>query len=48
MMHAVTQAGKTETVMQEEFRRMDRRKSMQITGLSVLIGAAAAVLAWLI
>jgi hypothetical protein len=42
------EAGKTETVMQAEFRAKDRKKSRQIMGLSALIGAVVAVLAYFV
>jgi hypothetical protein len=38
--------GQTDTVEQAEFRRQDRRTALQIIGLSLLIGAAVAFLAW--
>ncbi len=41
-------AGVTESVEQAEFRRQDRRKSMTIIGLSLLIGAGTALAGWLI
>jgi hypothetical protein len=34
--------GKTDSVEQADFRRQDRRKAIQIIGLSLLIGAAVA------
>jgi hypothetical protein len=39
------EAGKTETVMQAEFRAKDRKKARQILGLSLIIGVAVAVMA---
>ena len=42
------EVGKTETVMQAEFREKDRKKSRQIMGLSALIGTVVAVLAFFI
>ncbi len=41
-------AGQTETVGQRTFRRLDRRKALQIAALSALIGLAAALAAWLV
>ncbi|HMD68867.1 MAG TPA: hypothetical protein VKF42_08310 [Chitinivibrionales bacterium] len=41
------EVGKTETVIQAEFRDKDRKKSLQITGLSAAIGAVVAILAFL-
>jgi hypothetical protein len=38
--------GKTDTVEQAEFRRQDRRKALQIIGLSLLAGAAVAAAAY--
>jgi hypothetical protein len=40
--------GRTETIEQEEFRRKDRRKARLIALYSVLIGMAAAILAFLL
>lgn len=40
--NVVRPAGKTETVQQKEFRKKDRQKALQITGLSMLIGLAFA------
>jgi hypothetical protein len=42
------EVGKTDTVMQAEFRKKDRQKALFILLLSVLIGAVAAVAAFLI
>lgn len=42
------EVGKTDTVLQAEFRKKDRQKALFILFLSVLIGAAAAVAAVLI
>ena len=44
----VKPAGQTETIQQKEFRRKDRQKALQITGLSALIGAVVAVIAVLV
>lgn len=38
--------GKTDTVEQSEFRRQDRRKALEIIGLSLLAGAAVAAVAY--
>lgn len=42
----VKPAGQTETIQQKEFRRKDRQKALQITGLSALIGALVALVAY--
>jgi hypothetical protein len=42
------EVGKTDTVLQAEFRKKDRQKALFILFLSVLIGAVAAVAALLI
>jgi hypothetical protein len=42
------EVGKTDTVLQAEFRKKDRQKALFILFLSVLIGAVAAVAAFLI
>ena len=39
---------KNDTVQQAEFRAMDRRKALQIIAYSVIIGAAVAVVAYLL
>lgn len=39
----VKPVGHTETVQQAEFRKKDRQKALQITGLAVLIGLISAV-----
>jgi hypothetical protein len=38
--------GKTDSVEQAEFRRQDRRKALEIIGLSMLAGAAVAAIAY--
>jgi hypothetical protein len=38
--------GQTDTIEQAEFRKQDRRKALQIIGLSVLIGTAVAAAAF--
>jgi hypothetical protein len=38
----------TDTVEQAEFRRQDRRKALQIVGLSLLVGGVTAVAAYFI
>lgn len=40
--------GQTESVMQQEFRAADRKKGLQIVGLSVLIAAATVAIAVLL
>lgn len=42
----VKTAGQTETVQQVEFRKKDRQKALQITGLAVLIGLFFAAVAY--
>jgi hypothetical protein len=42
----VKPAGQTETIQQKEFRRKDRQKALQITGLSALTGALVAIVAY--
>ena len=41
-------AGKTETVMQAEFRAKDRKKARQILGLSLIIGVVVAIIAYFV
>jgi hypothetical protein len=41
------EAGKTETVVEAEFRRKDRIKAWQILGYSIFIGLAVASAAYL-
>ncbi len=38
--------GQTEAIQQKEFHRKDRQKALQITGLSSLIGAMVALVAY--
>ena len=42
------EAGKTETVMQAEFRAKDRKKARHIFALSILIGVVVAALAYFV
>jgi len=42
------EAGKTDTVVEAEFRRKDRRKAWQIMGYSVAIGAVVAAAAYIL
>ncbi|MGB7566475.1 MAG: hypothetical protein WBM07_01330 [Chitinivibrionales bacterium] len=42
------EVGKTETVTQAEFRAKDRKKARQIFGLSLIIGVAVAVVAYIV
>lgn len=42
----VKPAGQTETISQKEFRKKDRQKALQITGLSVIIGLVFASIAY--
>jgi len=42
----VKPAGQTETIQQKEFRKKDRQKALQITGLSVLIGLLFAAVSY--
>jgi hypothetical protein len=42
------EAGKTDTVVEAEFRRKDRIKAWQILGYSVVIGLAVAAVAYLV
>jgi hypothetical protein len=41
-----TEVGKTETVQQQEFRKMDRQKALRIIGYSIALGVAIALLAF--
>jgi hypothetical protein len=41
------EVGRTDTVEQAEFRRLDRQKALRIIGLSVLAGVAVAAAAYL-
>ncbi len=41
-----TEVGKTETVQQQEFRKMDRQKALRIFGYSIVLGAVVALLAF--
>jgi len=41
-------AGKTETVMQAEFRAKDRKKALQILALSLIIGVVVAIIAYFV
>lgn len=40
------EVGKTDTVLQVEFRDRDRKKAIQIIGYSALVGVLVAVAAW--
>jgi hypothetical protein len=42
------EVGKTETVMQAEFRKKDRKKARQISALSALVGIVVAIAAYFI
>lgn len=44
--NVVKPAGHTETVQQAEFRKKDRQKALQITGMAVLIGLIIAAVVY--
>jgi hypothetical protein len=44
--NVASEVGRTDTVLQAEFRAQDKKKARQILGLSVLIGLLAALVAF--
>jgi len=44
--NVASEVGRTDTVLQAEFRAQDKKKAMQILGLSVMIGVLVAFVAY--